>query len=78
MNTEHGPLKIIQAMKVSLEIQKEKSIALLMKHKGIDRDQALKLIDEGKGDNNDFSNGWNVGSLHGYLGALDDVIQSIK
>ena len=33
MNTEHGPLKIIQAMKVSLEIQKEKSIALLMKHK---------------------------------------------
>lgn len=78
MKPNYSPITTIQAMKVSLVVQKEKSIESLMSYKWITRKEAIDLIDKWKGDNNDFYNWWNVGSLHWYMSALDDIIESIK
>lgn len=72
-------ISIIQAMKISIEVEKEKLIYSIMNNKSCNRNEALKIIENGKNnENKDFYNWWNCWCLHGYLDALNDVLDAIQ
>jgi hypothetical protein len=50
-------ISIIQAMKISIEVEKEKLIYSIMNNKSCNRNEALKIIENGKNnENKDFYN----------------------
>jgi hypothetical protein len=50
-----------------------------MNNKSCNRNEALKIIENGKNnENKDFYNWWNCWCLHGYLDALNDVLDAIQ
>jgi len=78
MENKSTPLKTLQALKISLEIDKNNLIENIIKSKWISYNEALSIVEEWWKDNIDFKNWYNCWCLIGYLSAINDAINIVN